>query len=55
MNRKEIVKFKIFLSVVLGILINYICFLLFRKVIFDVGSAITVGACAYILYNESIK
>ncbi len=48
-------KLKIFLSVALGILINYICFLLFREVIFDIGSAITVGACTYILYNESIK
>ncbi len=55
MNRKTIVTFKIILAVFLGILIDYSLFLLFEQVIFVVGSTVTVGLCASILYNECSK
>lgn len=52
MKRKSIVKLKIIFAVFLGILIDYILFLLFNEVIFDVGSSVAIGLSAYILYSE---
>lgn len=55
MSRKSIMKLKIIFAVFLGILINYVLFLLFEKVIFDVGSSVAIGLSAYILYDECSK
>ncbi len=52
MNHKNSVKTKIIVRVIIGVLINYGWFILFERPSFDIGSAVTVGMCSYVLYDE---